>query len=259
MSVLSYLSDLSCQLVISQEEKTSIAISLGALQVHLNNWEHHNDIEESFCFGSYQRDTILPRRADPDSDVDYMVVFSNPNNYQPQTFLNWLNDFAESKYPRSYNRQSFPTIALELQHIRFELVPAIKPWGYMIPTKGLYYNRWQNTDPLTLRNRVATANSFNSCVRPLIRIMKYWNAINGKPYASFELETKIANHMFLGCGNLEDCLYSFAESLVVDYYLPIYKKNIINSFKQKVFLAKQQRLMGINTTAENTIRSIFKS
>ena len=257
MSVLSFLSSLSSQLVISQQETTSIAISLGMLHTHLQNWEHHNQIVESFYFGSYQRDTILPRRADPDSDVDFMVVFSNPNNYQPQTFLNWLNDFAESKYPRSYNRQSFPTIVLELQHIRFELVPAVKPWGYMIPTKGLYYNRWQNTDPLTLRNRVATANSFNSCVRPLIRIMKYWNALKDKPFASYELETKIANHMFWGCGNIEDCLYSFAESLVVDYSLPMYKKNIINTFKHKVYTVKQQRLMGIDSIAEDTIRSIF--
>lgn len=258
MSVLSYLNNLSSQLVISQQEKTSIAISLNSLRSHLQNWEHYNDIIESFYFGSYQRDTILPRWADPDSDVDFMIVFKNPNNYQPQTFLNWLNSFSEVKYPRSYNKQSFPTIVLELQHIRFELVPAIKPWGYMIPSKGLYYNRWQNTDPLTLRNRVTTANTFNSCVRPLIRIMKYWNALNRKPFASFELETKIANHMFWGCGNLEDCLYSFAESLVADFNMPIYKKNIINSFKQKVFVAKQQRLMGLNVQAENTISSIFR-
>lgn len=258
MSVLSYLGNLSSQLVISQQEKLSIAVSLNMLHSHLEKWEHYNDIIESFHFGSYQRDTILPRWADQDSDVDFMIVFKNPNNYQPQTFLNWLNDFAESKYPRSYNKQSFPTIALELQHIRFELVPAVKPWGYMIPAKGFYYNNWQSTDPLTLKNRVATANSFNSCVRPLIRIMKYWNALNGKPYASYELETKIVNHLFWGCVNLEDCLYSFAESLAVDFFLPTYKKNIINSFKQKVYLAKQQRLMGIDEIAENTIRSIFQ-
>lgn len=258
MSVLSYLTNLSSRLVISQQEKTNIALSIGMLKQHLKNWTHNNDIVDSFCFGSFQRDTILPRWADSDSDVDFMIVFQNPNNYQPQTFLNWLNEFAETKYPRSYNKQSFPTIVLELQHIRFELVPAVKPWGYMIPAKGLYYNRWQNTDPQQLKNRVATANSFNSCVRPLIRIMKYWNSINGKIYASHDLETKIANHMFWGCGNLEDCLYSFAESMVVDYSMPVYKKNTINSFKQKVYLARQQRLMGIDAIAENTIKSLFE-
>lgn len=258
MSVLSYLTNLSSQLVITPLEKASIALSLSTLQTHLQNWDYRSEIVESFHFGSYQRDTILPRRVDSDSDVDYMVVFRNPNNYQPQTFLNWLSKFAETKYPRSYNRQSFPTIVLELQHIKFELVPAVKPWGYMIPTKGLYYNRWQNTDPLTLKNRVIIANSNNSCVRPLIRIMKYWNALKGKPYASYELETQIANHMFWGCGNLEECFYSFAESLMVDYSLPIYKKNIIDSFKQKVYLAKQQRLRGIGDIAETTIKSIFE-
>lgn len=259
MSVLSYLTTLSSSLVILKDEKTNIATSLNALRNHLQNWEHYDDIIESFDFGSYQRETILPRWADPDSDVDYMIVFKNPNNYQPQTFLIWLRAFVEAKYPRSYDKQSFPTIALELQHIRFELVPAIKPWGYMIPTKEFYYNSWQNTDPLALKTRVSSANSFNSCVRPLIRIMKYWNALNGKPYASYELEMKIANHLFWGCANLEDCLYSFVESMTVDFTLPNYKKNIINSLKQKVFLAKQQKLMGLNIIAEQTISSIFKA
>lgn len=257
MSVLSYLSSLSSQLVIGTDEKSKIATSLYMLNRHIENWDHNTDVIEKFYFGSYQRETILPRWADPDSDVDFMIVFKNPYNYQPQTFLNWLRSFAESKYPLSYNRQSFPTVALELQHIRFELVPAVKPWGYMIPTKDSYYSSWQNTDPLTLKSRVTTANTFNGYVRPLIRIMKYWNAINGKPFASYELELKIANHMFFGCSNLEECFYSFVESLFVPFNMPLYKKNIINGLRAKVYLAKQQKMNGLPIIAEQTIKSLF--
>lgn len=135
MTVLSFLSNLSRRLVLSGDEKCSIAVSLNMMHSHFKNWDHSCYVINKFHFGSYQRETILPRWADADSDVDFMVVFNNPYNYQPQTFLNWLRAFAESKYPLSFKRQSFPTVVVELNHIKFEIVPAINSWGYKIPTK----------------------------------------------------------------------------------------------------------------------------
>ena len=64
MSVLSYLTKLSSELVLSLEEKVSIASSLGFLKTRLNNWSHSGDILEQEVFGSYDRDTILPRKYD---------------------------------------------------------------------------------------------------------------------------------------------------------------------------------------------------
>lgn len=258
MSILSYLNSLSSSLVISNVEKIGIRTSINALENHLRIWGHYVDVVESFAFGSFDRDTILPRWADPDSDVDYLIVFRNPNSYQPQTFLNWLRDFAQSKYPRSYNRQSFPTVVLELNHIRFELVPAVKPWGFMIPTKEAYYGSWQNTDPLTLKKKVISANVINGNVRPLIRIMKYWNARNGKIYPSFELETMIATRMYWQYSNLEECFYSFVDGLPVRFEYPQYKKNVINRLKYKVRLAQNYQREGRYMLAENTIKSIFE-
>ena len=50
------------------------------------------ELVSHFVFGSYSRNTMLPRSYDPSSDVDYMVVFKNVI-YQPQTYLNKLKDF----------------------------------------------------------------------------------------------------------------------------------------------------------------------
>lgn len=258
MSVLSYLNTLSSSLVISEIEKTGIRTSISSLENHLRLWGHSIDIVESFTFGSFDRGTILPRWADPSSDIDYMLVFRNPNSYQPQTFLNWLRDFAQSKYPRSYNQQSFPTVVLELNHIRFELVPAIKPWGYMIPTKEAYYGSWQNTDPLTLKQKVVSANVINGNVRPLIRIMKYWNAQKGKVFPSFELETIIATRLYWQYSNLEECFYSLVDSLPVRYEYPQYKKNVINNLKYKVRLVQSYQREGKYLMAENILKSIFE-
>lgn len=257
MSVLSYLNDLSSNLVISQDEKISIAVSLGFLKNNLTSWEHHNDISEQFVFGSFDRETILPRWADEDSDVDYMIVFKNPNNLQPQTFLTWLRGFADKYYSRSVCHQAFPTVAVELSHIKFELVPAVNTWGYMIPDRSTYYSRWQSTDPKSIKQRIGTANAFNKNVRPLIRIMKYWNAKHGKVYASFELEQMVANYLFYGQANLEDCFYLFVDNMPVRYEFSQVKKSAINSLKYKVNLIRNYKRIGNNLQAEALVKSIF--
>ena len=260
MSVLLYLTNLSSQLVLSTEERISIGVSLGFLKTKLSNWSHSSDIQEQAVFGSYDRDTILPRKYDEGSDVDYMIVFKNPNQLQPETFRTWLKKFAEDKYSRSEIYLDYPTTVLKLSHIKFELVPAIKPiWGtYMIPDNTTIFSKWQSTNPFTLKNTITEANKINHNVRPLIRLMKYWNALNRKPYASYELEEKIANMPFWYSKNLEECFYFFVEALMADYSMSQANKNAVNKLKNHARQAQYYKHMGLNGLAENEIKTIFE-
>ena len=260
MSVLSYLTNLSSQLVLSTEERISIGVSLGFLKTKLSNWSHSSDILEQEVFGSYDRDTILPRKYDEGSDVDYMIVFKNPNQLQPETFRTWLKKFAEDKYTRSEIYPDYPTTVLELSHIKFELVPAIKPyWGsYMIPDNTTIFSKWQSTNPFTLKNTITEANKINHNIRPLIRVMKYWNVLNGKPYASYELEQKIANMPFWYSKNLEECFYFFVEALIPEYSMSQSKKNAVNKLKNAARQAQYYKHMGWDGLAENEIQTLFK-
>ncbi len=260
MSILTYLTSLSSQLVLSTTERISIGVSLGFLKTKLSNWSHSSDISEQTVFGSYDRDTILPRKYDDGSDVDYMIVFKNPNNYQPETFRAWLKKFAEEKYTRSEIYLDYPTTVLELSHIKFELVPAIKPmWGtYMIPDNTTIFSKWQSTNPFTLKNTITEANKINHNIRPLIRVMKYWNVLNGKPYASYELEQKIANMPFWYSKNLEECFYVFVEALIPEYSMSQSKKNAVNKLKNAAKQAQYYKHMGWDGLAENEIQTLFK-
>lgn len=260
MSVLTYLNSLSSQLVLSTDERINISVSLGFLKTRLNNWSHSGDILEQEVFGSYDRDTILPRKYDEGSDVDYMIVFKNPNRLQPETFRTWLKKFAEDKYKRSEIYLDYPTTVLELSHIKFELVPAIKPyWGsYMIPDNTTIFSKWQSTNPFTLKNTITEANKINHNVRPLIRLMKYWNVLNGKPYASFELEQKIANMPFWYSKNLEECFYFFVEALMADYSMSQANKNAVNKLKNQARQAQYHKQMGLPAYAENDIKTLFE-
>ena len=260
MSVLTYLNSLSSQLVLSTEERISIGVSLGFLKTKLSNWSHSSDIQEQAVFGSYDRDTILPRKYDDGSDVDYMIVFKNPNQLQPETFRGWLKKFAEEKYTRSEIYLDYPTTVLELSHIKFELVPAIKPmWGtYMIQDNTTIFSKWQSTNPFTLKNTITEANKINHNIRPLIRVMKYWNVLNGKPYASYELEQKIANMPFWYSKNLEECFYVFVEALIPEYSMSQSKKNAVNKLKNAAKQAQYYKHMGWDGLAENEIKMIFE-
>lgn len=259
MSVLSYLTSLSSQLVLSTTERISIGISIGNLETNLKKWSHFTDIQEHTVFGSYDRETILPRKYDEGSDVDYMIVFNNTNNYQPETYRTWLKKFAEDYYTRSEIYLDYPTTVLELSHIKFELVPAIKPyWGtYMIPDNTTLFSKWQSTNPFSLKSTITEANKVNHNVRPLIRLMKYWNVRSGKPYASFELEQKIANMPFWYSKNLEECFYFFVEALMPDYAMSQAHKNAVNRLKNHVRQAQYYKQMGLDGLAENEIKTIF--
>jgi hypothetical protein len=78
-----------------------------------------------------------------------MIVFdTSEGQKKPQTYLNRLRRFAELKYSTSEVFQSSPTIVLSLNHISFELVPAIYNYGYQIPSPASSWEEWMSTDRL---------------------------------------------------------------------------------------------------------------
>lgn len=228
MTVNSYLSSLASELVLSSDEKTSINTSISTLEYRLGLF-FGSDIIEKFKFGSSTRDTILPRKADSNSDIDYMIVFDNYNNYQPQTFLNQLKRFAEKYYQTSEIHQSFPTIVLELNHIKFELVPAYKSGiGYYIPNKT---GGWMYTNPNDINSNLTKANTNNgSKIKPVIRLLKHWNISKTyRHYESYGLEKKLISaleYSYFSCTSYSDYVLAAFNELKNEatYETTIYNK-----------------------------------
>lgn len=224
-------------LVLRDDENSHIATSISTLRARLISW-FGNDVKKQYQFGSSVRETILPRRVDFESDVDYMVVFDNQDKNKPTTLLNRLRRFVEAKYSRSEVYQSSPTIVLELSHIKFELVPAYQDYSwldtYYIPAPASDYVDWMTTNPSEILQKVNDANiRYNYQIKRLIRILKYWNVLNGKVYSSFELEYHLASRLFWLCSSLEDYFFDAVSSLPT-YMLPQYKKDKVQKFKDKV-------------------------
>jgi Second Messenger Oligonucleotide or Dinucleotide Synthetase domain len=214
MTVNSYLVKRASDVVLSYDELTTINTSIATLQTRLNNY-FGADLSNHFKFGSSTRGTILPRKMDERSDIDYMVVFKD-GGYTPQTYLNKLKAFAECYYSTSEIKQSSPSIVLELNHIKFDLVPALKDMygsGYQIPSGP---NAWQGTDPNDFNAALTKKNTDNkSLIKPTIRLLKYWNASKGFVYASFVLEKWMVDQWFYPADNQRDYLLAAFEKLTI--------------------------------------------
>lgn len=201
---------------------------------------------------------------DSKSDVDYMVIFSE-TGLQPQSYLDRLRRFAEARYSRSEVAQSHPTVALELNHIRFELVPAIQSWfsGLQIPAKGSGYQSWQDTDPNGFNQALSSANQSNgNLIKPLVRVMKYWNATAKYPFESYALEQKIAGqgYGFLGLlptRQLADYFFQAVDSMEAGWLAPQWKQDAVSRLKQLASLAHSQERSGQAISAEATLKRLL--
>jgi predicted nucleotidyltransferase len=260
LSVLTHLNNTSSALVLTETEKSSISTSLTTLSSRLNAY-FGTQMISSFHFGSYSRGTILPRKADSYSDVDYMVVFSTSDGEKkPQTYLDRLKNFANAKYSTSEVVQSYPTIVLNLNHIRFELVPAVKDYfgDYKIPNPNDNWSDWIYTYPLKDNEALTEKNKNNNYeIKPLVRLIKYWNAKNGYPYSSFALESYIVGNSYWLCTSLKDYFYNFWDNFEAHYSNPQATKDKVTRAKKIVANAKSYEASGYPVTAEQEIEKLI--
>lgn len=194
MSVQSHLTDTASRAVLTATETSSIGTSITTLNARLSD-HFGSNIRSQFQFGSSTRGTILPRSIDEKSDIDYMIVFTE-SGYKPQTYIDRLKKFAETKYGSSEIKQSSPTVVLSLNHISFDLVPALSQWnGYQIPAPSSGYVDWIDTDPNGFNQTLTSANQLhNYHIKPMVRLVKYWNARNGYVFNSYSLEQHLVQN-----------------------------------------------------------------
>ena len=258
MSVNTCLNDLASSFVLSSDENESIKKSITTLETRLSNW-FGSEVVENFKFGSYTRGTILPRKVDSESDIDYMVVFYNYDGCKPQAYLNRLKKFVEYYYSTSEIHQSYPTIVLKLNHIKFELVPAYNEYGiYRIPDGK---DNWMNTDPNDINKQLTEVNQINSYkIKPVIRLIKYWNIDTcDRNFISYILEKNLINDLrysYFTCTSYTDYLKKALESLKNKTSKDTIKTKIDNSIK-KIDKALEYENNEMPYSALSEIKKVF--
>lgn len=201
LSINGTLRDLAYEYYITYDssEDKSIKTSLESISKKLKV-EFGTKVVSVIDFGSYKRDTILPRSYDDGSDVDVMVKLNHAAlGNTPDTYRTWLLNFASKHFSFSSVYRDFPTVVVELAHIKFDLVPAYESTTWYGTTVYIpnSRNEWQITDPAALTANLTRVNTqFNSIVKPIIRLLKAWNTREGKPFTSYELEEGIISMNF---------------------------------------------------------------
>ena len=257
MSVLSFLTDLASSAVLSGIEQQSINTSVSTLQSRLGLHFEASAIKQHFRFGSSMRGTILPRSMDEQSDIDYMVVF-NDSSATPQTYLNRLRSFVERRYGSSAIYQSQPTIVLELNHIKFDLVPAITNWlGQLQIPNGS--GGWQATNPNDFNSTLEARNKeHRSLIKPTIRLFKFWSAASGYVFPSFEMEKWVCGRTFWFPSNQRDYFFAVIDALSTDFSYSQRVNNEITRAKVIVQNTKRFEAAGSPLNAEAEIRKLFR-
>lgn len=260
MSANGYLTRLAESAFTRQLARTNIERSLENLRTNIGNYFNSGSIKSHFAFGSYTRGTMLPRSMDEQSDIDYMLVFGD-SDAKPQAYLDRLRRFVEAHYPRSEIAQSTPTIVLSLNHIKFELVPAIDSYwsGLQIPTRS---NSWMFTEPNAFNQRLTDKNKGNeNLIKPLVRVLKYWNARNNYPFESYGLEQSIVEHTPLAViifgGKLWDRFASYVEDMDTSWGDPDYKKRAVERAKNLVSEIKAHESRGDEYQAQQKLERLL--
>lgn len=216
-----------------------------------------SQVQSIIEFGSYKRDTILPRTIDENSDVDLMIIFNHSNiQVTPASYRNYLYKFCNSSYSSSQIYRDQPTVVLELDHIKYDLVPAYKeqyslllPEKYFIPEND---SNWIETNPTQFNNELTRINvQHNSNIKKLIRLLKAWNAKVGYPLSSYKLESEVVNCSYFYCKTLEDYFFYFIDSITE------YRFNNTNT-QQKIAALKENKRKVVLALNQNDSASVLQ-
>ena len=254
MSVLSYLDKRASEAILSDAEKQSVNTSVSTLETRLSS-NFGTGLSEQFRFGSSTRGTILPRSMDGNSDIDYMVVFAD-SGHTPQTYLDRVKRFAEKYYFSSEIKQSSPTIVLELNHIKFDLVPALKSYvGYKIVGSA---GAWQDTNPNDFNATLTDKNNKELFkIKPTIRLVKLWNADNDYVFNSFELEKRIVGLSFSSCLNQTQYLFNVFDNLNAYDQTTQWRRDRIERAKQIVSKVREYERDDMPINAEVEVKKLI--
>lgn len=259
MSVAGYLTTVALSLVPALHEEESIAASIATLRSRLST--HFGDeLEDQFRFGSSMRGTKLPRGVDSRCDVDYLIVFDARRHPGPQALVDRLRAFVREHYSASQIVQMHPSVVLSLDGGLFELVPARlgSRQTLYIPAPDEALARWIRSDPHGFALRLDAADRHERhLIRPLIRLLKYWNARRGYIYDSYALERWIVGRRwYWGVGTLRNYFYETAASLPKTQDMPAWKRHEIKRAKTLVAGARACEARGQGSMAEQEIRKL---
>lgn len=212
--VAEHLDAVARRLVISNIDKGMVNVSLKSLQTRLNAEFDRFVVTRTAVIGSFARDTRLPAAVDPRNDVDVVVIFRE-RGQKPAHYIAQIRQVLELHYPKASLVQDGDRLFLQGLQGRIELLPGLDSInGVQVPAKDRSGN-WMLCNPDDeLRELQERDKACGGLVLPLVRLARYWNALNDYPFDSFDLEQRVLRHRFaFSARNLKGYFFDFMRGL----------------------------------------------
>ncbi|MDH4273531.1 MAG: hypothetical protein OEW08_00685 [Gammaproteobacteria bacterium] len=201
MTLRNTIKNLSKSLFLDQDTTRSIDSLIANVSEKAQRYFLH-DLHLIGAFGSYSRNTLLPRQMDSRTVIDVMVCL-NISSKMASDHLNYLQQFVEHVFPNQNFSRTPRSLTLHFSPYPVRLLPAVASdaAAYRIPARSTA--GWLYINPTECMRRLEFADQFNrGMVRPLIRVAKYWNATHDYPFHPFEIEQAIINKGYQYSGGL---------------------------------------------------------
>ncbi len=147
--------------------------------------------------GSYARGTLCAGER----DIDMLAPFSRPDYWNrferdSRAFLYWVRNDLNERYATTKVSSRQVAVKLDFTTILTDVVPCFpRPGGgYLMPNGQ---GGWMATNPPYHTQLIADAHREQAYrLKPLIRLVKWWNIANGHHLSSFHVGVPIATGQF---------------------------------------------------------------
>lgn len=212
--VADHLEAVAKRLVIPSVDKGLVNVSLKTLTTRLGAEFDRFVVTRTEVIGSFARDTRLPSAVDPRADVDVAVVFRE-RGQAPAHYLAQIRRVLELHYPKTAIMGAGDRLFLRSLQGTVELLPALDSInGLQVPAPaggGAWVLCQPDEEARTLQEKDRASGGL---VLPLVRLVRYWNAHAGYPFAGFELEQRVLKHRFaFSARHLKGYFFDFMRSL----------------------------------------------
>ncbi len=137
--------------------------------------------------GSYARHTQIRTER----DIDLLVVLADDPHwktyqYRSASLVRDLRKMIKKSYPKTKLSHDEVAVVMEMDVLNFDVVPAFASADYFVVPNG--DRGWQATNPLHHIELMQERNKKDARLKPLVKILKYWNKRNDSRFRSLHLE-----------------------------------------------------------------------
>lgn len=225
-SLQQYTRELAYAIVPQPLERAAIENFFATVVEALMNHFRFN-IERCIPIGEFARETVLRHTIDKKTSIQLMILFQNDEYYENFSLMKQeMEQCISSSF--SLSDDEMKQLRIPMKFGAIQLVPSIvvdSDLGSNLFISSLKHDKWIQSNPLEFDEKINNKNNETSfLLKPIIRLLKYWNSTHGRYFSTETIELFAANRI-----SNSDSLHT--ELLRILEQLPVLLKENVQSIR----------------------------